>query len=359
MGLLFTVTACAAFLASVAATLAVRKLAFAWGAVDMPKPGRKIHAKPTALLGGLGIYGSIVIVLIALLVGDVLPSGSISAKHIVGLLAGGFWLVIGGALDDKFNLKPKQQIIWPVLATLSIIGSGIGIESISNPLGGQWFLHQVDIPLLWIKGLPYKITLLSDVFTFFWLMGVMYATKFFDGLDGLVSGITVIGALVVFAVSLSSKINQPETALLALVIAAVFAGFLVFNFNPASIFLGESGSTLAGFCLAVLSIIAESKVVTTLVVMSLPVLDLIWVMVRRIFIDRVSPSQADRKHIHHRLLDSGFSQRRAVLLLYLWAVVCGLFALAYQEQGQWYVLFAAMLAVLGLAFYLVRYSKRV
>lgn len=359
MGLQFTLTAIAAFLTSVAATLAVRRLAFAVHAVDVPKPGRKIHKAPTPLFGGVGIYASIAVTCIVLFVAGVLPSGSISGKHIIGILAGGFWLLVGGILDDKYNLKPKQQIIWPILATLTVIGSGIGIESITNPLGGQWFLHQIDIPLLWIQGLPYKITLLSDLFTFFWLMGVIYATKFFDGLDGLVPGITVIGALVVFAVSLSPKINQPETALIALIIAAVFAGFLVFNFNPASIFLGESGSTLAGFCLAVLAIISESKVVTTLVVMSLPILDLIWVLVRRVFIEHVSPTHADRKHIHHRLLDSGFSQRASALLLYSWAVICGLFALAYQEQGEWYVLLGAMFAVLFLALYLVHNSKRV
>ena len=334
MGLVYTITAVITFVLSAALTMGVRRLALAYGVVDKPGP-RKIHSTPVALLGGVAIYIAFAVIAIGLLVSGTVVAGSIATKHVVGLLVGGLWLVIGGALDDRYNLSPRKQIIWPILATATIIASGIGIESITNPFGGQWFLHQIDIPVLYLGGVPYKLTLLSDVFTVCWLLGVMYATKFFDGLDGLVSGITVIGAIVVFAVSLSPKIDQPQTALLALVVAACFGGFLIFNFNPASIFLGESGSTLAGFFLAVLAIITESKVITTLVVMSLPILDLFWVLVRRVLIERVPATQGDRKHIHHRLLDNGFSQRTAVFLLYAWAAICGLFALLYQGQSQW------------------------
>lgn len=357
MGLVYTITAVLAFALSAAATFGVRRLALAYGVVDKPGP-RKIHSQPVALLGGVAIYAAFALVAFGLLASGAIVAGSLATKHVIGLLVGGLWLVIGGVLDDRYNLAPRKQIIWPILATATIIASGIGIESITNPLGGQWFLHQIDIPIFWLSGVPYKITLLSDIFTVCWLLGVMYATKFFDGMDGLVSGITIIGAMVVFAVSLSPKINQPQTALLALLIAACFGGFLLFNFNPASIFLGESGSTLAGFFLAVLAIITESKVITTLVVMSLPILDLFWVLVRRMIIERVPASRGDRKHIHHRLLDSGFSQRTAVFLLYTWAAVCGLFALLYQGQSQWYVLFAAIVALVLFAAYLVRHSKK-
>ncbi len=355
--MVYTVAAIVAFLLAMGLTMVVRRFALANGIVDKPAP-RKIHEQPTALLGGVGIYLAFALVAIALLLTGAI-TGDIATKHVIGLLLGGLWLVIGGVLDDRYNFSPKKQIIWPILATLTIIASGIGIESISNPFGGQWFLKQIDITVFWMSGIPYKITLLSDVFTVCWLLGVMYATKFFDGMDGLVSGITVIGAIVVFGVSLSAKINQPETALLALLVAACFAGFLVFNFNPASIFLGESGSTLAGFFLATLAIISESKVITTLVVMSLPILDLFWVIVRRVIIERVPATRGDRKHIHHRLLDSGFSQRKAVFVLYAWAAVCGMFALLYQGQSQWYVLFAAIVALSLFALYLVRHSKKI
>lgn len=346
------------FGAALLLTAAVRSWAMRAGIVD--KPGeRKVHQKPVPLLGGLAVYGALVIALFLGIIIGYLPQGSILTKHLIGLMLGGFWLVLGGYLDDRYNLRPSRQIIWPVLAVLTLIASGIGIESISSPLGGQLFLDQVNIPVFYWAGVPYKITLLADVFTFAWLMIVMYATKFFDGLDGLVSGLTIIGSLVIFLTSLLPKIDQPETALVALIVAACFGGFLVFNFHPASIFLGEAGSTLAGFLLGTLAIISESKVVTTLVVMALPFLDLFWVIVRRAFIEKRPIMQGDKKHIHHRLLASGFTHRNAVLMLYAWAIVLGLFAYLYQGQTEWFVLLLSWAAMLAFAFYLVKSAKRV
>jgi UDP-GlcNAc:undecaprenyl-phosphate GlcNAc-1-phosphate transferase len=351
----FTGLALIAFAASLGLTYAVRGLALRWGIVDDPAgQSRKVHQKPVALLGGVAIYAALLLTITVAMLWGVLPAGSIVAKHLVGLLAGGIWLIIGGVLDDRYTLSPKQQIIWPILATLTVIATGMGIESISNPAGGQWFLHQINLTVFTLGGVPYKITLLSDLFTVVWVLGTIYATKFFDGLDGLVPGMTIIGALTVFFVSLTPKIHQGETALLALIVAACFAGFLIFNFNPASIFLGESGSTLAGFLLAVLSIIAESKVVTTLVVLSIPILDLIWVVVRRVFIEKTSPTRGDKKHIHHRLLAAGFSHRQTVLILYAWAIACGVLAFLYQGQSQWFVLFAAIILLSILALFLSR-----
>lgn len=354
----FTALSLLAFSLSLGFTALVKRQAVRLGIVDNPQGSeRKVHKQPIPLLGGLAVYGAFAGTLMTTMFAGVLPAGSISAKHLVGLLLGGLWLLVGGILDDKYTLPPRKQIIWPILAALTLIASGIGIESITNPFGGQWFLNQWEIPVFWAKGLPYKITLLSDLFTIVWLLGVIYATKFFDGLDGLVSGVTVIGALVVFLTSLTPRIDQPETALIALIVAACFAGFLVFNFNPASIFLGESGSTLAGFFLGTLAIISESKVVTTLVVVSLPLLDLAWVVVRRLFIEHTPVSVGDKKHIHHRLLASGFSHRDAVLVLYAWALVCGIFAFAYQGQRQWYVLTAAVAALILFGLYLVRRTR--
>lgn len=355
---LFTVLSVAAFFLSLTATFFVRRFALSHGVVDDPQgKKRKIHDRPIPLLGGVGIYAAFLVAVILAISFGVLPDGSIVTKHLIGLLAGGLWLVVGGILDDRYDLSPRKQIIWPILAAITVIASGIGIESITNPAGGQWFLDQVDITIFWFGGLPYKITLLTDLFTLLWLLGVIYATKFFDGLDGLVSGITVIGSLVVFLTSLSPKISQPETAFIALLVAACFAGFLVFNFHPASIFLGESGSTLAGFLLGTLAIISESKVVTTLVVMSLPILDLVWVILRRMIFERKPLSVGDKKHIHHRLLASGLSQRSAALVLYAWAAVCGVFAFIYQGSSQWYVFSVAAVLVFLFGYFLVRQAR--
>ena len=187
---------------------------------------------------------------------------------------------------------------------------------------------------------------------------MIYAMKFFDGLDGLVGGITIIGSFVIYFTSFLPQINQPDTALVALIVAACFAGFLVLNFYPAKIFLGESGSTLAGFLVGSLAILSEGKVVTTLVIMALPILDLIWVIVRRIFIEKSSPVKGDRKHIHHRLLDSGMHHRTAVLVLYTWAILLALLSFIYQGKSQWFVLLLVILGFAAFGFLLVKRATK-
>jgi UDP-GlcNAc:undecaprenyl-phosphate GlcNAc-1-phosphate transferase len=174
--------------------------------------------------------------------------------------------------------------------------------------------------------------LFADIFTFIWLLGMIYTTKLLDGLDGLVSGVGVIGGLFIFLTALfNSNPAQPDIALLAIILVGCFLGFLVFNFNPARIFLGESGSTLAGFLLGVLSIVSGSKVAVTLILMGLPILDLLWTIIRRL-IEKKNPfTAADRKHLHHRLLDAGFSVRKAVILLYILTAVFGGAAIALQQ----------------------------
>jgi len=359
MDLSFFSLSLAGFVLTLAATGIVKKIALKKQIVDDPaKAERKIHARPIPLLGGIGIYlGFVVTVFLALYYG-LLPGSSASTKHLFGIIFGGGWLVIGGMFDDMYDFSPKNQIIWPILAVLTVIISGIGIESISNPTGGQWFLNQFDIVLFWLNDLPYKFTFLADIFTFFWLMAMIYALKFFDGLDGLVSGITVIGSLVIYFTSILPHVAQPDTGLLALIVASCFAAFLAFNFNPAKMFLGESGSTLAGFFIGSLAIISEGKVVTTLVIMSLPILDLIWVIIRRIIIDKTSPVKADKKHIHHRLLETGLSHRSVVLLLYLWVAIVGLIAFLVQGIAQWGLLIAIVLAFIAFASYLARRVKK-
>ena len=231
---------------------------------------------------------------------------------------------------DKYNLSPRRQIIWPVLAAFVIIASGIGIRNITNPFGGQFFLDRYTFIVLWWEGIPYRISLIADIFTFFWLLGMTYTTKLLDGLDGLVSGLMVIGAIVVAFVSMTKEVAQPDTALLACVVAGAFLGFLVFNFNPASIFLGEGGSTLAGFMLGVLAIISGGKIATTLLVIGLPLFDAGFVILRRFFVEKRSPTSGDRSHLHFRLLDLGLSHRQVVLFYYFMAALFGISTLVLR-----------------------------
>ncbi len=340
------------FAVAVVATLIVRRLALRFGVLDRPEGERKKHARPTPLLGGAAVIAAVSVgVSVAwpqLIGGYLLP------KHLIGLFFGAATLLIGGALDDKFNLSPRVQFIFPVVAALAVIGSGIGIDYITNPLGSVLRLDSWSIELFRIGELPYQLTVWADLFTFIWLLGMVYTTKFLDGLDGLVSGVSVIGAVIIAVLSLTATVYQPETAHLSLLVGAAFLGFLVFNWNPASIFLGESGSLFAGFALGVLAIISGGKIATTLLILGIPILDVAWVIIRRLLY-RKSPFAADRGHLHLRLVDSGLSVRRVVLLLYTLTVLFGISSLFLQSTSKVWALLVLGATAVFIGGVLVRY----
>ncbi|MBT5338701.1 undecaprenyl/decaprenyl-phosphate alpha-N-acetylglucosaminyl 1-phosphate transferase [Candidatus Falkowbacteria bacterium] len=329
-------------------------------AIDRPDGQRKIHKKPTPLFGGLAIFLSInLVILIYSIITKDLIGDTIILKNLLGIFIGSLFLAVGGILDDKFDLKPKWQIIWPVFAILSVIICGIGIEFISNPIGeGLFELNKYSFNLFWYEGFPYKVTLFADLFTFAWLIAMMYTTKLLDGLDGLVSGIAIIASVFIFLTALNKgDIIQYDVALLAVIIAGVFAGFLVFNFNPANIFLGEGGSTMAGFLLGSLSIISGSKVGITLMLLSIPVLDFIWTLIRRRMENKPLFS-ADRKHLHHRLLDAGLSVKQAVYFLYLIAILFGLIAYSFQDKGLSFMAAVVLVVVVFMLILAYVYTKK-
>lgn len=346
----------------------IRAIALRYGIVDFQEaaPERKVHAKATPLLGGVAVFFSFfLLVLLFYLWGVDFSESQIKVKYLVGMFFGALLIMIGGVLDDRYSLSPRKQIIWPIAAALVVIASGIGITYITNPLGGPLGTEQIRLDtyekiLFWFRGWPYKFTVIADLFTFFWLLGMMYTTKFLDGLDGLVPGVTIIGALIVAALALDPTVYQRETALLAFVLAGSFAGFLFWNWHPAKIFLGEGGSLFAGFMLGALSIVSGSKVATTALVLGIPILDVLWVILRRLLWERHSPLTADRKHLHFRLLDLGLSHRKAVSALYLLTAYFGITALFLQSRGKlmaFIVLSASMLvAAMGLVF--IRWIKK-
>lgn len=308
---------------SAAATPLVQTIARKYGVLDMPGGSRKVHRKPVPLMGGVAVFLGIFAAIAAAYAFGWLPGEHIKAKYLVGIAAAILLIIFGGVLDDKFDLRPRKQIIWPLLACLVVIVSGIGISYITNPFGGLLYLDKYVATVLWWEGLPYKLTILADIFTVGWLMTMSYTTKLLDGLDGLVSGMVVIGGLVIAAVSLMGEVAQPDTAILAMIVAGAFLGFLFFNFHPAKIFLGEGGSLMAGFLLGVLAIISGGKIATTLLILGLPLFDAIYVVLRRLIRERRSPVSADRLHLHFRLLDMGFSHRQSVLIFYFVATLFG------------------------------------
>ena len=349
-----------AFVLGAVFTYLVKKIAAKKNIVDRPEihPERKIQKTPVPLLGGLAIFFAFF--LTVFIFKNQIVTDYILPKYLWGLLIGSFILMLGGFLDDKYDWPAKKQIIWPVLAVIIAIGAGIGVKYITNPLGGVIWLDSLKFNIITLGGTPYYLTLFADLFALVWLLGMMYTTKFLDGLDGLVSGITVIGSVVIFFMSISQDVQQPATALMSLILGGAALGFLIFNFHPAKIFLGEGGSLFCGFMLGLLSIISGGKIATALLIMGIPILDVVWVIFRRALLEKKSPFKtADKKHLHFRLLDVGFSHRGAVLFLYAITIIFGSTTLFFQGFGKLVslVVLAFVMVALGLVLVLL-YRKK-
>jgi UDP-GlcNAc:undecaprenyl-phosphate GlcNAc-1-phosphate transferase len=341
------------FAMSVLMTFFVAMLMRKWGIVDKAgKEKRKIHKKTIALGGGLAIFFSFFLsVLVAWIFADNFTY-EIVGRNLLGLFFASLILVIGGILDDKYVLRPKLQILFPILAAIVIIFSGIGPHVISNPFGGLIVLDFWSINF----GVWGTFVVVADLLVFFWLMGMMFTTKFLDGLDGLVSGIVSIGAIVIFFFALQRQWFQPDVAMLAIILAGATLGFLVWNWFPAKIFLGEGGSLLTGFLLGTLAIISGGKIAITLLVMAVPVLDVARVIIKRIQ-NKKPVYIGDNEHLHFRLLESGLNQKQAVLLLYTISCLFGLSALFLQSRQKFLALLFLLIVMLLLIFWFNKKKK--
>lgn len=341
-----------------AAPLVVR-LAFRVGAVDDPSVAvRKQHARPTALLGGLAVLAAILAGIIVAVALGLLPGTHMRLKNLVGVIAGLLVLNVGGALDDRYRLPPRLSIIAPLVAVLCVVASGIGIDYVSNPFGGPLRLDGLQFILFWWHGVAYKFTVLADLFTVAWLMTMTYTTKITDGLDGLVAGLTVIGAAVVTAVCFMKDVAQPDTAALALIVAAAFLGVLWYNFHPAWLFLGEGGSTMAGFLLGVLAIISGGKIATTLLVLGLPLFDICLVVFNRWRRGQSPFRTADRTHLHFRLLDAGLTQSQVVLMFWFVTLAFGISTLLLSGWEKVVALMALASLILAAGSFYVVWQRR-
>lgn len=298
--------------------------------VDRPDFKRKFHDRPIPLLGGLAIFTAFFLVLF--LFHARLVAGILTYRHWLWFFAGAGFLMIGGALDDKYNLKPNRQIVWPLLAIVCVLIGGIGIGKISNPLGGYLYFSEIA----------------SMIFTVVWLLTMMYTTKLLDGLDGLVTGISAIGGLIIFLFTVSAKYFQPDIAFVSAVFASACVGFLIYNWHPAKIFLGEGGSLLLGYILGVLAIISGGKIAIALLVLGLPLLDFAWTILRRLASGNNPFRTADRAHLHYRLVDAGLSQKKTVLIFYAVSLFFGLSALFLQSRGKILAVALLCLIMLGL-----------
>lgn len=331
---------------TVALTPLIRKFAIKHKILAQPGE-RKVHIKPIPYLGGLAMFISFVSVTVAFL-----PFG----RQLGALIVACTILAVVGVIDDIKGLSSWNRLGWQTLAACVALAGGIGITTITNPLGGAIDLSYGRFPVE-LLGWEFHITPIANLFSIIWMVGMVNVINFLDGLDGLASGVSGIAALVIFALALTPDVNQPLVALLAIILAGSALGFLPFNFYPAKIFMGDSGSYFLGLMLAMLAIYSGGKLATILLVLGFTIIDALWAVVRRLR-RRVHPFSADREHLHHLLLQAGLSQRGAVLALYLLAAMFGVIALLSASFHKLVALIILCAVVVTLIAVLIRIGSR-
>lgn len=316
-------------------TPVVRDVVVRRGIVDRPN-ARRVNTRPIPRAGGIAIAAAFLIVagpFVVLNEGThwVPPALNLDPTDFVALFAGGAAAAIMGALDDLFDLRARWQLAGQVLLALAAVALGIGIDVVNNPFGEDVIRFS----------LPYSVG-----FTVFWIVGMINSINWIDGLDGLSSGIALIASVTLGLISLTTQVSQPLITVLCFALAGSLAGFLRWNFHPATIFSGTSGVQFVGYTLAVLSILGSAKVAVALLVLGVPIIDTFWIIVGRLS-QRRSPFTPDRSHIHHRLLDLGLSHRDTVLVIYALCAALGVLAMVVSEVTQLYA-FLGVFIVSGL-----------
>lgn len=308
-------------------TPGVKKLAIKVGAVDKPN-ARKVHTHAIPRLGGLAIYvGFMAAVLFC-----------VPVRHeLLGLLLGCTAIVALGIWDDICNIPAKVKLVGQIVAACIPIAFGIQIEWLTNPFGTLIVLPElVAIPV-----------------TIFWIIGFTNTVNLIDGLDGLAAGVSFIASVSMFL--LAYTMNQYLPAMIIVAMAGAALGFLQYNFNPAKIFMGDTGSMLLGYTMAVVAVLGLVKTAATialvvpLIALGLPILDTLFAIIRR-KMSGVPIFQPDKGHLHHRLLALGMSQKQAVLIMYFVSIVLGIVAL-FVANVSYQTGIATVLVVLAVIIY--------
>lgn len=307
------------------------KIAPKIGAMDIPKDERRMHSKPMPRFGGLGIFIGMAI---AILVCVPKMEGVHGDRQVLGFLAGGAMIVVLGIIDDLKGLSAKVKLVGQIVCAIVPCLFSVRIFAISNIFKGgaivfpEWF---------------------SIIVTVLWIVGITNTINLIDGLDGLAAGVSCISCIAVAYTSYLA--GRPETCQLVLAIAGAAFGFLLFNFNPAKIFMGDAGSMLLGYSLATMSLIGVSSTKGTVlfvsfipvIILALPIFDTAFAIIRRVANHKPIMS-ADKGHLHHRIMALGFSQKRAVLALYCITAIMGVAGILWTMRMR---LEALVLAAIG------------
>lgn len=322
----------ALFLAAGVATMLLvpvaKRIAIHFDAIDYPS-ARRVNMLPVPRMGGIALLGGLIVALAVLFVGvgflgwknPFVAHPDLSVNYF-GVALGVVVIFFVGALDDVLDLKPKPKLLGQIIAACIVVASGVLLSDIRNPFGEGY------IEFGW---LAYPITV-------FYLVAFANVINLIDGLDGLAAGITAISAATIFVFSVLT--GRPDSAAMSIILFGICLGFLRYNFNPASIFMGDSGALLLGFSLGVVSLfaVARSALFVSLLVPILaagvPIMDTAFAIIRRKRAHR-PVDEADRGHIHHRLLEAGFTQRATVLIIWAWTAALALCAVLITELNGW------------------------
>lgn len=288
----------------------VKKFAIEAGALDTPDE-RKVHSKPTPRMGGLAIYFAVIIAIFV--------SMKINSQ-ILGIVAGGTVMLLIGIIDDLKQLSAKIKLMGQIIAALVLVAFDIRIEWITNPFGPMLYLDYLSIPV-----------------TILWVVAVTNTVNLIDGLDGLAAGVSSIAAITICIVALQQDLWA--VAVLTAIIAGSALGFLFHNFNPAKIFMGDTGSLFLGYMLSAVSIMGAVKGAATIalfvpiVALGLPIMDTAFAIIRR-YTNGVPIFRPDKGHLHHRLLAMGLTQKQVVLSMYLISGMLGFSAIMLTEVSR-------------------------
>ncbi|AWE06372.1 undecaprenyl-phosphate alpha-N-acetylglucosaminyl 1-phosphate transferase [Lysinibacillus sp. 2017] len=305
-----------AFIAAIVLTPLVKRLAFRIGAVDAPNY-RKVHARIMPRLGGLAIYLAFMIGIIFLKVVT-----NFQSDYLYAILAAATIIVITGIVDDMREISAKAKMLGQLVAACIVVFvGGIQIDVINLPFGaGELVFGWVGIPL-----------------TIIWIVGITNAINLIDGLDGLAAGVSTI-ALITLAV-MAMLMGNGIVIAMAAILAAGTIGFLFYNFHPAKIFMGDTGALFLGFMISVLALLgfknlAVISFVIPVIILGVPISDTFFAIVRRLRMKK-KWSDPDKSHLHHRLLDIGFSHRQTVLIIYAMASVFGIVSILFSMSTVW------------------------
>jgi UDP-GlcNAc:undecaprenyl-phosphate GlcNAc-1-phosphate transferase len=332
-----------AFIVAFSATPIVKSFAFKVGAVDIPKDNRRMHKQPIARLGGLAIItGFFIALLFSIISSNLFHMGtSINFDlRFIGMVIGSIIIVGMGVIDDIKALSAKLKFPIQIIAAVIIAVTGTRIEFITNPFS---IVGRTELQ-------PWS----SYLLTIIWIVGITNAINFIDGLDGLAAGVSSIALMSLFFVSVIRPDPDISTAVLAAMLAGATLGFLPYNFNPAKIFMGDTGSTFLGFILGTISIQGTYKqytaiaVAVPLLVLALPLFDTVFAILRRIASGK-SPMTADRGHLHHRLIDIGLTQKQSVAVIYVASAALGLCAVVLDYKGP----ISAIILVVAVAIFVI------